>query len=438
MASTGLQMEGRDQRIRSVLAFTESLSSRLRAENTDAALIADLQHQINGFPLSNSAFGVAKAAELDARGTALWNLSTRMKRNERQASDKTVLCLVRIFAFLVMDYAQQTAVQTPPGCVRLLKVALKTARVALDTEGLDWRFGTLVLEGAAHYEAELSKVVEQSEAARYEQLSAEYFIVRTVVAWRQSRLDLAEHLFREASLARKTLDPSTAENLADLLYEIGRDLLRQKRDAMAAKWLERAYDALCRQNVEGLSPEAGELRLSIMHDLVKSLLATRTEEALAKAGSLLNILDENYGEKLIVLLLRLELVTVLGQASEASEYLSILCRMMRIIRPSDVHFQLIMRLIHRLNSKSPAHACRALDELLQCGVYSAEQGEWLEKAFVTRLWISIAQVPTAETVDEVRSGIDKLAGHLRSPLSPAATHAVQIVRRAFAFEESTV
>lgn len=91
-------------------------------------------------------------------------------------------------------------------------------------------------------------------------------------AWRQSRLDLAEHMYGKASASLGTLDPGVVENLADLLHEIGRNLLQLRSFDMAVKWLERALDALCSHSLERLSPDASDLRMSVLHDLGEKIL----------------------------------------------------------------------------------------------------------------------------------------------------------------------
>jgi hypothetical protein len=63
------------------------------------------------------------------------------------------------------------------------------------------------------------------------------------------------------------LTPTLAETLADLLYEIGKDNFKKRSYETAIRWLERAYDTLAEQDMELLSPEASELRLSTMHSI---------------------------------------------------------------------------------------------------------------------------------------------------------------------------
>lgn len=58
-----------------------------------------------------------------------------------------------------------------------------------------------------------------------------------------------------------------AESVADLLYEMGQDLLSKNDYEATTRWLERAYDILGEQSLETLSAEAGELKLSIMQSI---------------------------------------------------------------------------------------------------------------------------------------------------------------------------
>lgn len=74
-------------------------------------------------------------------------------------------------------------------------------------------------------------------------------------------------MYSKASVTDIQLDPATAETLADLLYEIGKELLVKKQFESATKWLERSYAVITRQDVEELRMDAGELRVSIMHSL---------------------------------------------------------------------------------------------------------------------------------------------------------------------------
>jgi hypothetical protein len=91
-----------------------------------------------------------------------------------------VLCLLRAYAFLVLDSAAaQAKGRSRKSCIRLMKVALKAARVCIN--GRELSNATKILERAAEYQDVLSKEVDgadgdDGEVAR--RLRTEYFAVR--------------------------------------------------------------------------------------------------------------------------------------------------------------------------------------------------------------------------------------------------------------------
>jgi TPR repeat protein len=74
-------------------------------------------------------------------------------------------------------------------------------------------------------------------------------------------------MYAKCKQLSSALTPSSAETFADLLYEMGKDSLTKRSYEAAARWLERAYDTLGEQDLEMLSSEASELRLSTMHGI---------------------------------------------------------------------------------------------------------------------------------------------------------------------------
>lgn len=71
-------------------------------------------------------------------------------------------------------------------------------------------------------------------------------------------------MFKNITIAHIIVDPSSVEELADTLYEIGKDLFTKKQYEAAERWLGRAYDVLSEQEQDLLSDNASELRLAIM------------------------------------------------------------------------------------------------------------------------------------------------------------------------------
>lgn len=75
-------------------------------------------------------------------------------------------------------------------------------------------------------------------------------------------------MFDQAS-ATLSMDQDIAkvEQLADLTYEIGKDLLKKSDFHRASKWLQRAHDLLKGLNDEAIGPDTEELGLSVGHRL---------------------------------------------------------------------------------------------------------------------------------------------------------------------------
>jgi len=138
----------------------------------------------------------AKREELDQLGTELWNLSTRLRREDLQPNGKSredvarrnrAIVLLRVFSFLLLDSAsgQGTKSRERKTCIRLMKVALKAAKVCIERDELD--SAVKVLERAADYQEALSQRVDAEELDGAElgnRLRVEYFAVRTtLVSW---------------------------------------------------------------------------------------------------------------------------------------------------------------------------------------------------------------------------------------------------------------
>lgn len=185
-------------------AFASILAARFEIA-PDASLINELQAQIRGLPLQASSAVTAKQGELDKLGTELWNLSTRIRRDEgdpnSESKEATLrknrsLCILRAFSFLLLDSAggQGLKGRQRRSVIRLMKVALKAAKMCID--GSELSTATKILERAAEYQEILSKAVEgetEEETALADRLRAEYFAVRTTLVSANSLYSVHSH-----------------------------------------------------------------------------------------------------------------------------------------------------------------------------------------------------------------------------------------------------
>jgi hypothetical protein len=145
---------------------------------------------------------------------------------------------------------------------------------------------------------------------------------------------MAEHFFAKCKQLNSASTPETAENLADLFYEIGNHALTKRNYEVAVKWLERACEALG-EDLGMLSPETGELRLCILQSLgeylpyldctnltyskVQACKKLNTAETLDKAWHLVKLMEADCGEKMVVSLLKIELLST-GERIDECEY----------------------------------------------------------------------------------------------------------------------
>jgi hypothetical protein len=239
---------------------------------------------------------------------------------------------------------------------------------------------------------------------------------------------MAEHMFKKSISSKQFFDPPTAEGLADVLYEMGKDLLSKQQYPLAVKWLDRAYEVLTDQELDRLSTDASELRISIIETLVKGLLGLHEEESLQRARSLIELLESELGDKLVVLLLRLELLSSsTNENFDSNSYSDIIHRMTRNIVLSNANFRLIMFHIRKLNDKSPSLACIALDELMRLRIFASGKCDWVERVLITRMWMMAGQGDTPEVLASFENCLSLIAANINQPITSAATLAAHTV-----------
>jgi hypothetical protein len=235
-------------------------------------------------------------------------------------------------------------------------------------------------------------------------------------------------MFKKSVNSLQYFDPYTAESLADVLYEMGKDLFSKQHFNMCVKWLQRAYEVLSSQELDKISMDARELRISIIQMSVKGLLALKTPEAGEKSRSLIGLLENEVGDKLIVLLLKLEMLSSLaGDNFDSDAYSDVLDRMIRTVPLNDGNFRLIMFHIKRLGDRSSNRACRVLEDFLKLRVLEQEKEEWLEKVIITRIWITVNQKDSADTLSTLINSLSSIVSEVPHPLRPAAAHAAHTV-----------
>ena len=132
-------------------------------------------------------------------------------------------------------------------------------------------------------------------------------------------------MFNQVMAVHRTFGPAQVEELADTLFEIGKDLAGKKQFDAAVPWLERALDVVPEQDEVALLDDSAELKIAILHTLVKSLLAQNKPDTKSRAQDLIDTMDgvctvricvttnelttQECQNKIVVWLLRLEVLS---------------------------------------------------------------------------------------------------------------------------------
>lgn len=213
-----------------------------------------------------------------------------------------------------------------------------------------------------------------------------------------------------------------------MLFEIGSTRWKKSEYTEAVIWLERAYDLLVGQNIEVLSSDAGELQLSIMHLLVRALIKLPGEENTGKAWNIMSELEADSGNRLPVLLLKLDLYA-LDPTSSAQDYCDVLSRILRTVHLTDLNLKTTLHHVHKLRLRNPRMAHTCLECLLSERLADAEEPAWMERTLITMIWNCTASTDFTDTdaLNLIRGVLERHFTHTGKELSPSATHAAQIV-----------
>jgi hypothetical protein len=226
----------------------------------------------------------AKAADFDRLGTQIWNAAIHLK-DESSPMLKTWPQLepqLRVLAYFLLDTAQRSYVKhgskkSSQNLVRILKTALKAARICIASDALD--LCTMLFEKMAEHvehkqdpSPEYKKDKQESETQEMiKELTADYYLLRATTSWKQNKPDSVSYwLARVLLLPNRSDMLQLAEKKADLTHEVGKSALQKKQFATAARWLEQSYQIFDDLDPEMLSSDLCDLRLVVMLDYGKS------------------------------------------------------------------------------------------------------------------------------------------------------------------------
>jgi hypothetical protein len=251
-------------------------------------------------------------------------------------------------------------------------------------------------------------------------------------AWKQNKLDLAWHMYKEIPPTAFDHDPRGAEELTETLGQIGRDqLLSAPGPTAAIPWLESAADLIANQPSSLLSDKAPNLRLAILDTLACAHLALRSPEGHARADEIATLLETEFGGKEQVIELRLKILSVAATESkdtgedsmvDALAYRGALARLARCMRLTEASFMDFLRHVCRLRNVDVTQAIGALDDFLEAKLFDCDQVEFVEQAVVTRVSITAMTGSAGGAAAQgLTAFLDRVGRNLKSTFSEEAS-----------------
>ena len=157
---------------------------------------------------------------------------------------------------------------------------------------------------------------------------------------------------------------------------------------------------------------------------VNAYMKTKTMETQEKAWQMMRLMETDFGDKMMVSLLKIELLSE-AQTFDTTEFYNVLLRMIRTVVLNDTNFKTIMHYIHKLKDHSNTTACKALEDLIDVRLFREENQSWIEKAIITRIWIGTNNNLADNTLEQLQELFDTVDQNSKIRLSAPATHAAQ-------------
>ncbi|KAI1745554.1 meiosis protein SPO22/ZIP4 like-domain-containing protein [Xylaria scruposa] len=403
------------------------LSSDLRTQSFDEAtdsrfqeLNSEVEGQVRTLKSHSSrSLSAEHHDQLSAAGLALWNWCTREKRREDgnvPPAKNRFFCLVRLLSFSMLVLARRSDDNSQRILVHLERLAIKTSRSCIANDELE--FGLWVLQKAVEYNGLLQPLQGSPPEDRSHicsQFEVEYSTLR--IAWKEDRMDVAEHVYGSLEKLVPKIDTVSAEQAADSLFEIGRDLALRKNFVLASKWLERAYELINAQKIGQLSRDAIELRLAISQALIQVYLDIGGPDYMGRAENHIAYIESELGDKLIVLLFRTEILfRSPAEVFDSEAYTDILRRMIRTADMSESCFKLLIHHIRKLDERNHLAAISVIDEFFMTCILTSQQEQWIDKVIILRTHM-VTSDGSLESIQGLETVLDKVLPSIGKPLS---------------------
>ena len=245
-------------------------------------------------------------------------------------------------------------------------------------------------------------------------------------AWRQGRPDIAKLMLAKVGTLAEPLSPALKEQSADVAFEIGKGQMKAECYSEARDWLGYAYNSISGQDIEVMSSDAGDLKLSIMHNLVRVLVHLSGDDHRERAWSLFREVEIDHGELLAVLLLKLDLLATEPFVSPQQSS-DVMQQIINKVHLTDSNMNTILYHIHKLRSWSGPLAHEILMFTISKILLGGEQKSWLEKMLVTVVWNCTSSSDILDPVLTLTQSCNAIAAGWGYALSLSAMHAAQVL-----------
>ena len=152
-----------------------------------------------------------------------------------------------------------------------------------------------------------------------------------------------------------------------------------------------------------------------------------SEESRRKAWNIVQELDVAHGERLIVLLLKLDLYA-LDPNFSPQDFGDVLLQIVRTVHLTDTNVKTALHHVHKLRSRNPRIAHTILVSLAVERLGGAEYFAWLEKTLITITWNCTTSTDFTDAHRLLEDVFNTVLAHTGRALSQSATHAAQVVR----------
>lgn len=224
---------------------------------------------------------------------------------------------------------------------------------------------------------------------------------------------------------KNVLEAAVAEQLADTLFEIGRDQAKKQQYQSALHWLERAHDVFVLHDPGDQSTDARALKNSIRHCLVHTSVKIGGEENIVRAWNIIHELENEEENTVAVLLLKLRVLT--SNPSGAQDYCDVLLQVVRQIHLSDVNVKTILHHVHEIKRRSAHLAHSVLTTFISERLLVMDEMSWIETTVITLVWNCTTSTDLGDMTDQLDGLLTKVAAGSNSAFGASATHAAQIV-----------